>query len=491
MTKRPSRFAVLVVLTFVATIVPAKPLSRPRVPELVPGESIQARLPVVGRDGGSLEFSLTVPENAFYLDITLADSPADLDIFIHDSQGELIAYSELSDYNERLSLSRIGDPPLEPARYTVEIVYQFSTPPIVANRQLTEIPFTLTVTLSEVRSAGRLSPGDSVRGVLRPENGMVEAYEIDVPTGTPVLRLDISDTDGDVDLFVTRDRLLADPFEADFRAQSVRSTEVLVLDRSSVPSLRPGTYYALVIDQIADDYEIPFTLTVSDTSDAPSAITGVPPLPVPVTEMDRAILATVEILTENSGGSGCIVSPDGYVLTNFHVVRDDSGASAQSITVGLSTDLRRPPVESYTARVVEFDRERDLALLHISESRYGTALPEGTIFPYVELADTTTMTIGDPLRFIGYPWIGGTGSRASVTYTRGVISGYQAMPYGYLIKTDGEINEGNSGGAALNDAFELVGLPTQVVGADGGQLAYIVPVDIVPDSWRRFFAPRR
>ncbi|MFW5843717.1 MAG: trypsin-like peptidase domain-containing protein [Spirochaetota bacterium] len=85
----------------------------------------------------------------------------------------------------------------------------------------------------------------------------------------------------------------------------------------------------------------------------------------------------------------------------------------------------------------------------------------------------------------------GTGSRVTITYTRGVVSGFEETSVGTIIKSDAEINEGNSGGAALNDEFELVGLPTQVVGFDAGQLAYIYPVGLIPEEWLRTIAAAR
>ena len=97
----------------------------------------------------------------------------------------------------------------------------------------------------------------------------------------------------------------------------------------------------------------------------------------------------------------------------------------------------------------------------------------------------TAVSIGDSLHFVGYPGIGGTGSRASITYTLGVVAGFQQTSYGYEIKTDGEINSGSSGGAALDSSFRLVGVPTSIVGEESGQLAYIVPVSAIPPAWMR------
>jgi S1-C subfamily serine protease len=136
----------------------------------------------------------------------------------------------------------------------------------------------------------------------------------------------------------------------------------------------------------------------------------------------------------------------------------------------------------FQARVVEYSAERDLALLRITASRYGAELPADFTFPSLQRRSERP-DIGEPLRLVGYPGIGGTGSRASITYTTGVVAGFQLTDYGYTIKTDGEINSGSSGGAALDEAYRLIGIPTSILGEDAGQLGYIVPVSAIPDSW--------
>ncbi|MFP4378080.1 MAG: hypothetical protein ACLFP4_13635 [Spirochaetales bacterium] len=72
-----------------------------------------------------------------------------------------------------------------------------------------------------------------------------------------------------------------------------------------------------------------------------------------------------------------------------------------------------------------------------------------------------------------------------MTYTRGTLSGFQRVAFGLLLKTDGEISPGNSGGAAPDGRHRLVGFPSSTVFEDAGQLAYIVPVSAIPDAWLR------
>ncbi|MFW6293818.1 MAG: S1 family peptidase, partial [Spirochaetota bacterium] len=212
------------------------------------------------------------------------------------------------------------------------------------------------------------------------------------------------------------------------------------------------------------------------------SLVGVAPLPRTRGPLERALLATVEISIPDGGGSGVIVTEDGYLLTNWHVVEGPDGGPSDDITIGVSVDHTRPPAERFRAEVVAHDADRDLALLRITSGRYGGALPADYRFPTVEMR-ASPLAIAEDLQFIGYPWIGGTGSRASITYTRGTVAGFQKTGFGLLVKSDGEINAGNSGGAALDRDYRLIGLPTSVVGENAGQLAYVVPIAAIPDAW--------
>jgi S1-C subfamily serine protease len=88
---------------------------------------------------------------------------------------------------------------------------------------------------------------------------------------------------------------------------------------------------------------------------------------------------------------------------------------------------------------------------------------------------------------VGYPEAGGSGSRATVTYTRGVVSGFERRGETLHVKTDCMVNSGNSGGAALDERFELIGLPTEfVMDQQGhGQIGWIRPLWLVPEEWWR------
>jgi serine protease Do len=162
---------------------------------------------------------------------------------------------------------------------------------------------------------------------------------------------------------------------------------------------------------------------------------------------------------EKSLGSGVIVSPEGYVLTNNHVVDH-----ATEITVTLR-DKRE-----MKAQVVGTDPRTDIAVLKI----------DGTNFPYVTLGDSSKVQVGDIALAIGNPF--GVGQ----TLTSGIVS---AMGRGNLgieevedfIQTDAPINPGNSGGALIDDEGHLIGINTAILsGNSGGNqgIGFAVPVNL-------------
>jgi serine protease Do len=162
---------------------------------------------------------------------------------------------------------------------------------------------------------------------------------------------------------------------------------------------------------------------------------------------------------EKSLGSGVIVSPEGYILTNNHVVDD-----ATSVRVTLS-DKRE-----FEARIVGTDPKTDVAVLKI----------EGSNLKPITLGDSSKAEVGDTALAIGDPF--GVGQ----TVTRGIISAkgrgnLGIEDYEDFIQTDAPINPGNSGGALINDRGELVGINTAIIsGGSGGSqgIGFAVPVNL-------------
>ena len=162
---------------------------------------------------------------------------------------------------------------------------------------------------------------------------------------------------------------------------------------------------------------------------------------------------------EDSLGSGVIVSPDGYILTNNHVV---DGATDVRVTLADKRQLK--------ARVVGTDPKTDIAVLKV----------EGSGFPSITIGDSSKVQVGDYALAIGDPF--GVGQ----TVTMGIVSALNRGNLGIedyedFIQTDAPINPGNSGGALINDRGELVGINTAILshGSGGNEgIGFAIPINM-------------
>ena len=157
-------------------------------------------------------------------------------------------------------------------------------------------------------------------------------------------------------------------------------------------------------------------------------------------------------------GSGVIVSPDGYIMTNHHVI---DGAEDVSVTL---IDKRE-----FTGRVIGSDPQTDLAVIKIS----------GKDLPYISWGDSSQLEIGEYVLAIGNPF--GLNS----TVTQGIVSGLGRggmgiTQYEDFIQTDAAINPGNSGGALVNTRGELVGINTAILSRTGGNqgVGFAIPASM-------------
>ncbi|WP_080700734.1 trypsin-like peptidase domain-containing protein [Bordetella hinzii] len=189
----------------------------------------------------------------------------------------------------------------------------------------------------------------------------------------------------------------------------------------------------------------------------------VPLLPLPDDPALRQLFGQIPGLSRressNSLGSGVIVSPQGYVLTNFHVVE-----AADAIEVALA-DGRQA-----AAKVVGADTETDLAVLKLA----GQLDP----LPVASYAEGRNLRVGDVVLAIGNPY--GVGQ----TTTQGIVSalgrnGLGINTYENFIQTDAAINPGNSGGALIDTQGNLVGINTAIYSETGGSLGigFAIPID--------------
>lgn len=159
----------------------------------------------------------------------------------------------------------------------------------------------------------------------------------------------------------------------------------------------------------------------------------------------------------HSLGSGFLISSDGYILTNAHVVD-----AADKITVRLTDQ------HEYKAKVIGADRRTDVALIKI----------EATGLPKVTQGDPATLKVGEWVVAIGSPF----GFDSSVT--AGIVSGkgrsLQQENFVPFIQTDVAINPGNSGGPLFNMKGEVVGINSQIYSRSGGYmgLSFAIPIDV-------------
>ncbi|MBI4612964.1 MAG: trypsin-like peptidase domain-containing protein [Planctomycetes bacterium] len=445
-------------------------------------------------------FTLEVPKDAIVIEVLLEDAPVDLDIFarhggpMQDYQKEAQHQANSGRYNDVLRVSRSTQPPLKPGTYYIDVVYGVQAEPRAAKRPIEEIPFTLSASLIRARVDGALEPGTKLESKTTPEGGFFRTYTVEVAAGAAALRIDLDEVSSDLDIQLRHGRPILDRSEADHSALSSLSRETLVIDGDSEPPLAPGVWYVDVFDP-SENGVVPFTIHATLGREPPPELLAIPAIREPRDEMDLAILATVELTCPNGGGSGTVLTADGLVLTNHHVVEASEGGVVADgeLVIGLSQDPRLPAVELFRGRVLASDARLDFALVEITQGYYRQPLPAGYRFPYLEFGEPEELRIGEPLTVIGFPVAGGTGSRVSVTFTRGVVSGFDLTDIGLLVKTDADISSGNSGGAALDDRFRLIGVPSSVVPEpDGnGQIGYIQPVNLVPAEWRRQIEERK
>jgi len=157
-----------------------------------------------------------------------------------------------------------------------------------------------------------------------------------------------------------------------------------------------------------------------------------------------------------AGGSGVLISPDGEILTNHHVIEGLNGGES-TIEVKIANGM------TYKATVLGKDKELDIALIKIGASH----------LPYAKLGDSDTLRVGEWVVAIGNP-LG-----LDHTVTQGIISakGRQISGPGLesFLQTDAAINRGNSGGPLLNLRGEVIGINT-AIRADGQNIGFAVPV---------------
>ena len=173
---------------------------------------------------------------------------------------------------------------------------------------------------------------------------------------------------------------------------------------------------------------------------------------------------------QRSLGSGVIISKDGYIVTNNHVIEN-----AEEITVTIGDETTE-----YNAKLVGKDADSDIAVIKIESN---IALKP------IKLADSNSLLVGDVIFAIGNPF--GIGS----TVTQGIISALNKNKVGInryenYIQTDASINPGNSGGALVDSRGALIGINTAIISKGGGNngIGFAIPVAMVKDVVEKLVA---
>ncbi|TAL50210.1 MAG: PDZ domain-containing protein [Chitinophagaceae bacterium] len=172
---------------------------------------------------------------------------------------------------------------------------------------------------------------------------------------------------------------------------------------------------------------------------------------------------------QRASGSGVLISEDGYIVTNNHVISDGKEGVADEITVTLHNK------KTYKARLIGKDPSSDIAVLKI----------DGNEFPYLVYGNSDEVKLGQWVLAIGYPLTLETTVTAGIVSAKGrsigINSRQSQTPVESFIQTDAAVNQGNSGGALVTTDGKLVGINSAILAPSGTYAGYsfAIPVNIV------------
>lgn len=172
---------------------------------------------------------------------------------------------------------------------------------------------------------------------------------------------------------------------------------------------------------------------------------------------------------QRGSGSGVIISEDGYIITNNHVVSDAGDGVADEITVTMSNK------KTYTAKLIGKDPSSDLAVLKI----------DGKGFPFLLYGNSDNVKLGQWVLAIGYPLTLETTVTAGIVSAKGrsigINSRQSQTPIESFIQTDAAVNQGNSGGALITTDGQLIGINSAIYAPNGTYAGYsfAIPVNLV------------
>jgi len=173
---------------------------------------------------------------------------------------------------------------------------------------------------------------------------------------------------------------------------------------------------------------------------------------------------------QRASGSGVIISEDGYIVTNNHVISDGGKGVAEEITVTLNENKK-----TYKAKVIGRDPSSDIAVLKI----------DGTGLPYMIYGNSDNLELGQWVLAVGYPLTLEATVTAGIVSAKNVSIGINSRqsdsPVESFIQTDAAVNQGNSGGALINTSGQLVGINSAILAPNGTYAGYsfAIAVNIV------------
>lgn len=200
-------------------------------------------------------------------------------------------------------------------------------------------------------------------------------------------------------------------------------------------------------------------------------------------EIERVAQAVVRIESMRNGrvisrASGTIITTDGMILTNRHVVED-----ADDWQISTLREIDEPPVRRYRATLSRYSDEVDMAVLYIDRTADGRQIDPDNLHLPTAIEAEEPLRRGEYIGLFGYPGIGGgvlTFSDGSITAVQnGHVAG-RATPVVY--RTDAEIGHGNSGGLAVNSDGEMVGIPWARDVDGSAQMGLVLPLNAILEA---------
>ena len=437
--------------------------------------------------------------------------------------------SDGPDGDEAVRINAFTDPPLREGRYFIDVAALI---PAEARTGTGQIPFEIMASLAEstvvvadapplededviVGAFGSdLTGGDRVAARIDPALSPVQIWPVLVPPGAERLEVRTYGATGRLDVIATPPGMNLptstwDFFTVPHRAITAADNERLVVDTRTLPPIRPGLYTIAVFDLAsgdASDYRIEAAIDAT-LSGWPVWTDGWMDDYDELSVLQRAALATVQLSLSvgeegGSSGSGTLLTSDGLILTNHHIIGECNEGSSYlygcagqvyrypdgrpvNVYVGLANGFDSTAQQHFVAQVIRTDPDRDLALLQILSDLDGR--PLSAPLPTMPLATSgSAVATGDAISAIGYPGVAGIGSRIRLSLAEGSVNGFtDDQGERVLANVDASVARGNAGGALVRNDGVLVAVPsnTHVRYDLGERQGFARTLNLLPPDW--------